>query len=104
MDTKERKELKKKVKAFVQSEAAFVEMRVATDLGRPAAESLSKELIALNVKRNDDAMKQWIGKLTRDVLYARGYEIDQVNCLVRTGNLFAKATRYKKAAATVSSP
>lgn len=88
----------RRIQEFMKSDEAIFRMTVATELERPAVEALSGPLLERFEKDltgpNRDALKKFIGWTARKVLKNEGFHIDQQNCLVRTGKLFTRATRY----------
>lgn len=86
------------IREFMKTENAILRMTVATELERPAVEALSGPLLARFEKDltgpKRDALKKFIGWNARRILEKHDFRIDQQNCLVRTGNLFTRATRY----------
>ena len=82
--------------AFLNSIENIVRMETATYLGRPAAEALSPQLLALfGSAIAEDRMKQMIGHMIRQILESRGYSVDRGNVRInREGNIFSSATRY----------
>jgi hypothetical protein len=84
------------IRDFLFEEDSVLRMIVATDLVRPAVEPLSGGLLEKfgDVVRNN-GVKKYIGWVARQALEERGYTVDQQNCLVRTGGLFSRATRYR---------
>jgi len=87
--------------AFLHEHANIVRMETATYLARPAVEALGPILLttfgeAVRVGR----IKQMIGSMIRQIMEAKGYQIDRQNVRVPPNrkDLFTSGTRYKLAA------
>jgi hypothetical protein len=80
---------------FLNREDNIVRMETATDLGRTAAEAISKKLLEEfgdDVKVN--RVKQMIGHMIRQVMENRGYQLGYQNVKVDDKRLFVKASKY----------
>jgi hypothetical protein len=80
---------------FLNRDDNIIRMETATDLGRTAAEAISKKLLEEfgdDVKVN--RVKQMIGHMIRQVMESRGYQMGSQNVKVDDKRLFVKASRY----------
>jgi hypothetical protein len=88
---------------FLNRDDNIVRMETATDLGRTAAEAISKNLLE---KFGDDVkvnrVKQMIGHMIRQVMENRGYQIGSQNVKVDDKRLFVKASRYVDGTSTTT--
>jgi hypothetical protein len=87
---------------FLNEEATIAAMKTATDLGRTAVEGFEEKLLErfeddVEVLL-EDRTKQMIGHMTKQVMTAAGYVIDQQNVKIPSG-VFSRATRYKRTGA-----
>lgn len=82
---------------FLTKEENVIRMETATELGKPAVEALAGRLVEKFGKEvMEDRVKQMIGHMARQIMEARGYEIDSPNVkVVQDKRLFKKASRYK---------
>jgi hypothetical protein len=84
--------------AYIESDDAKIRMETAAELGKPAAEALSAQL----VKRfgevvKENRVKQFIGWYIRKVMEAHGFSLDQQNCKVCSpNNIFTRGARYRR--------
>jgi hypothetical protein len=73
----------------------FIRMETATFLSRPAVEPLSPILLArFGEEVRQDRAKQMIGRMVRQILERRGYQIDQQSVRISKPNMFTSGTRY----------
>ena len=83
---------------FLHEPNTILRMETAAYLGRPSIEPLSPSLLARfggEVKR--DRIKQMIGHMVRQVMEARGYQLQQGNMkITRIGNIFSRGSRFVK--------
>ncbi len=80
---------------FLNREDNIIRMETANDLGRTAAEALSKQLLAEfgdDIKVN--RVKQMIGHMIRQIMENRGYQIWSQNVKVDDKRVFVKASKY----------
>lgn len=81
---------------FLNARDNVVRMETATFLARPAVEPLSPFLLSeFGEKVREHRVKQMIGHMVRQVMAARGYEIDRGGMRIARINLFTSGTRYK---------
>ncbi|MEN8136635.1 MAG: hypothetical protein ABFS18_14045 [Thermodesulfobacteriota bacterium] len=88
---------------FLNREDNIIRMETATDLGRTAAEAISKKLLeefGADVKVN--RVKQMIGHMIRQIMENRGYQIGSQNVKVNDKRLFVKATKYQDGTTTTT--
>ena len=83
--------------AFLNERDNVLRMETASELGQPAVAALASRL----VERFSDAVKQhrvkrMIGHMARQVMEHHGFVLDSQNVRVRVGNLFSRASRYKR--------
>jgi hypothetical protein len=93
-----RSEMGQSLWAFLNERDNIIRMETATFLGRPAVEPLSPKLLERfgnEVRR--DRVKQCLGHMVRQILEARGYQLDRQNVRIVGDNMFASGTRYKSA-------
>ena len=83
--------------AYLHTEQALACLETSTYLKHPALEGLQPHLIA---KFGDpiraDRIKQMTGKMVRQVMESRGYNLDQTDVRIRVGDLYRTAARYAK--------
>jgi hypothetical protein len=87
----------RKLWRFLNRDDNVLRMQTASDLRRPALEPLG----ALLVKEFDDTIredrwKQMLGHMTRQILEASGYRLDQQGVRLRDNPLFTSASRYRR--------
>ncbi len=95
--------LGKKLWEFLNRDDNVIRMETATDLGRTAAEAISKKLLEEfgdDVKVN--RVKQMIGHMIRQVMEHRGFQINSQNVKVDDKRLFVKATKYQDGTTTTT--
>jgi hypothetical protein len=88
---------------FLNREDNIIRMETATELGKTAAEAVSKNLLKEfgdDVKIN--RIKQMIGHMIRQVMENQGYQIDTQNVKVGDKRLFTKASRYAAGTGTTT--
>ncbi|MFH1215586.1 MAG: hypothetical protein V1706_03690 [Pseudomonadota bacterium] len=88
---------------FLNRKDNIVRMETATDLGRTAAEAISKKLLEEfgdDIKVN--RVKQMIGHMIRQVMENRGYQIGSQNVKVDDKRLFVKASKYVDGTSTTT--
>lgn len=82
---------------FLNAPNSIGVLETSTYLRRPALEGLQDQLIA---KFGDEIRghrwKQMIGRMARQIMEARGYQLDQTGVRIRVGDLFTSAARYVK--------
>ena len=72
-------------------------LETTTYLRRPALEGLQDRLLAeFGDEIRGDRWKQMIGRMARQVMESRGYQLDQTRVNIRVGDLFTSAARYVK--------
>ena len=80
---------------FLNREDNIVRMETATELGRTAAEAVSKGLLeTFGVDVEVDRVKQMIGHMVRQIMERRGYQLGSQNVRVGDKRLFSKASKY----------
>ncbi len=88
--------LGKELWKFLNEKENIIRMELATEFGKTAAEAVSKPLVD---KFGNDVrvsrVKQMIGHMIRQVMEARGYEMNSQNVKVHIKRLFSKASKYK---------
>ncbi|MDH5679968.1 MAG: hypothetical protein OEZ36_00155 [Spirochaetota bacterium] len=95
-------DLGQKLWLFLNTEEIVIRLKTASDLKRPAAESIETSLIDKfkdHAQYNDlsnNRYKQMIGNMIRQVLEAKGYKHDKYGVKIRNGKLFSTASRYKE--------
>ena len=81
---------------FLNLDLIVAAMETATDLGRPAVTGVEEQLLAeFREQMVDDRVKQMVGHMVRQVLEARGYEIERRDVFIGSA-LFSKGTRYSR--------
>lgn len=82
---------------FLSDHDNVIRMETASELGRPALEPLGDRLIErFGAAVKTDRVKQFIGFATRQVMEARGFQLDAQGVKVRVGSLFTVASRYRR--------
>lgn len=82
---------------YLNSSEAIGVLETSTYLHRPALEGLQDKLTArFGDEIRSDRWKQMIGRMTRQVMEARDYQLDQTGVRIRVGDLFTSAARYTK--------
>jgi hypothetical protein len=95
-------ELGKKIWEYLNSEEAWVLLKLTTDLGHPAAEGIGDRLLEKFKlpppdTKERDRIKQAIGHMIRPIMEANGYELVQKGAKCRMKlELFSYASRYAK--------
>lgn len=90
--------LGKAVWQFLNTEEALACLETTTFLRRPALEGLQPRLVAkFGDEIRADRVKQMTGKMVREIMENRGYQLDQTGVRIRVGDLFTSAARYRKA-------
>ncbi len=80
---------------FLHEPDNLVRMETACYLSRPAIEPLSPGLlIRFGEPVRQDRIKQMIGRMVRQTIEPRGYQIDQQNVRITRENMFTSGTRY----------
>ena len=83
--------------AFLNEHDNVVRMETASELGQPALAALATRLVA---KFGDDVrqhrVKRMLGHMARQVMEHHGFVLDAQNVRVRVGDLFTRASRYKR--------
>lgn len=83
---------------FLNSEESLVRLDTTTYLQRPALEGIQPQLLAkFGDEIRPDRWKQMIGRMVRQIMERRGYQLDQTGVRTRAKELFTSAARYKKA-------
>ncbi len=89
--------LGKAVWQFLNTEEALACLETTTFLRRPALEGLQPRLVAkFGDEIRADRVKQMTGKMVREIMESRGYQLDQTGVRIRVGDLFTSAARYRK--------
>lgn len=89
-----------KLWAFLNSEPAKIKMKTASDLGRPALEGVSEDLLENFPEQFSgkwpllDRFKQMAGAMTKQVMEAEGYEFVRNN-VPMSGTPFSRASKYR---------
>ncbi|MRR56261.1 hypothetical protein FDZ74_03405 [bacterium] len=87
--------LGEKLWLFLNEAQNVTKMETATTLGKPAVEPLSSELLAhFGEVVREKRIKQMIGHMVKQIMFAKGYIIHTQNSSVSTGGLFSKGTTY----------
>ena len=74
----------------------IIRMETATELKKPAVKALTTHLLSRFGKQvKEMRVKQMIGHMVKQIMDAKGFEVDQRDVLVNDG-LFNKASRYRK--------
>jgi hypothetical protein len=84
---------------YLNEQDAITQMNTATYLGKPAAQALSPGLLATFDEKTvrSKRVKMCIGHMIKQIVVARGYEIDRKNVVITDpDNLFTVATRYRQ--------
>ncbi len=80
---------------FLQGSDIWIRLETATYLGRPALEAIQPQLLHEfpDVIR-EDRWKQMVGRMVRQVMEFRGYQLDQTGVRLKRNELFLSASRY----------
>jgi len=82
---------------FLNERDHVLRMETASELSRPAVEAVATRLVAeFGDDVRDHRVKRMIGHMARQVMEHRGFVLDAQNVRVRTGDLFTRASRYKR--------
>ncbi len=82
---------------FLQEKEMLIRLETATYLKRPALEAVQEQLLErFGDEIRGDRWKQMIGRMTRQVMEAHGYLLDQTGVRIGGGGLFTSAARYVK--------
>ena len=72
-------------------------METAADLERAPVEGISRELLKeFDNEVREDRVRQLIGFMVRQIMEARGFQLHTQNAVVRFGNVFSRASRYRR--------
>jgi hypothetical protein len=72
-------------------------METASELEQPAVAALATRLVeAFGDRIRDRRYKQMIGHMARQIMEHRGFVLDAQNVRVRVGDLFSRASRYRR--------
>lgn len=89
--------LGKAVWEFLNTAEALACLETTSFLQRPALEGLQPQLVAkFGEEVRQDRYKQMMGRMVRQIMEHRGYQLDQTGVRTRVGDLFTSAARYKK--------
>ena len=91
--------LGQRVWAFLNRNESTVRMETATYLERPAIEALAPDLVAeFGEAIKADRPKQMTGSMVRQILEARGYQLDRQHVPIPSHRrvLFSSGSRYVK--------
>jgi hypothetical protein len=82
---------------FLHEPENLIRLDTASELERPALEALATRMRdSFGPEIHGDRWKQMIGHMTRQVMEHRGFQLDAQGIKVRYGNLFSKASRYRR--------
>lgn len=82
---------------FLNSHEIFIRMETATYLQRPALEGVQPQLLAkFGAQIKNDRWKQMMGRMTRQIMEGHGYSLDQAEVRITGGDLFTRASLYKR--------
>ncbi len=82
---------------FLNEPNNVLRMETASELERPALEALATRMAAsFGPEIRADRYKQMIGHMTRQVMEHQGFNLDAQGIKVRYGDLFSKASRYRR--------
>ena|ERR1700730_9375704 len=88
-----------KLWGFLTRHDSLVMMKTAVKLGRAPVEGIDDALLdEFGDAVREHRTKQMIGHMVRQIMEAEGYQLHSQNAAVRSGTLFVKASRYKRAA------
>jgi hypothetical protein len=80
---------------FLHKETSFACLETTTYLKRPALEGLQPHLVAeFGDEIRADRVKQMTGRMVRQLMENRGYQLDQTDVGIRVGDLYKTAARY----------
>ena len=82
---------------FLNSEKVLACLDTTTYLQKPAIEGLQPHLLAkFGDEIRPNRWKQMMGRMVRQIMESRGYQLDQTGVRIRVGDLFTSFARYKK--------
>lgn len=82
---------------FLNNNDNIIRMETATLLKRPALEAIQHLLILnFNSEIKEDRCKQMTGRMVRQIMESKGYQLDQTGVKISSKILFTTAARYKK--------
>ena len=82
---------------FLHADTSIACLETTTYLKRPALEGLQPHLVAeFGTAIQPDRIKQMTGRMVRQIMENRGYNLDQTNVRIRVGELYRSAARYAK--------
>ena len=85
----------RKMWEFLQGREIWIRMETATYLGRPALEAIQPQLLhAFPDVIREDRWKQMVGRMVRQVMEFRGYQLDRNGVRLKRNELFMSASRY----------
>ena len=86
------------IQQYLRSEDALIRMETASELVKPAAEALSRQLTRrFGDIVSKDRVKQFIGWSIRKIMESHGFILDQPNCKVCSPeNIFTRGARYRR--------
>ena len=86
----------KKLWDLLNSEDSRIRLETATYLGKPALEGLQRQLLAaFGEEIRVDRWKQATGRMTKQIMEARGYSFVRSGMKVRVKDLFTTAALYR---------
>jgi uncharacterized membrane protein YheB (UPF0754 family) len=89
-------DLGKQLWDFLNEHDNKIRMETATELKKPAVRALTNHLLKrFGEQVKEMRVKQMIGHMVKQIMDAKGFEVDQRDVLVNDG-LFNKASRYRK--------
>ena len=81
--------------AFLQEDEIWIRMETATYLGRPSLEAIQPQLRQkFPEAMQKDRWKQMVGRMVRQIMEFRGYQLDQTGVRLKRNELFLSAARY----------
>jgi hypothetical protein len=90
---------------YLQRPRSVLVMETATKLHRPAVEAVGEELLGeFGELVRGKRMKQMIGHMVRQVMEARGYELDAQRVPVRFDTVFSTGSRYRRGSREAEAP
>ncbi len=82
---------------FLNERENVLRMETASELGQPAVAALATRLVeTFGDEIREHRFKRMIGHMARQIMERHGLVLDAQNVRVRAGDLFTRASRYKR--------
>lgn len=84
--------------AWLRSPGVCLKLSQAAEQGKPPVEGVQEGLLeTFSEKVFSDPIKQFIGNMTRPIMEAQGFELDQDHIKLTSASLFVTGSTYRRA-------